>query len=70
MFCKIESNNEKATLFLKIDSLKNDMRFAFGTYRSEANRKINSKKWFTTFQDYGEQLEGTIGRIIYLFFFK
>ncbi len=63
MFCKIESNTEKATLFLKIDSLKNDMRFAFGTYRSEANRKINSKKWFTTFQNYGEQLEEPLAEL-------
>jgi len=63
MFCKIESNTEKATLFLKIDSLKNDMRYAFGTYRSEANRKINSKKWFTTFQNYGEQLEEPLAEL-------
>ena len=63
MFCKIESNTDKARLFLKIDSLKNDMRFAFGTYRSEANRKINSKKWFTTFQDYGEQLEEPLAEL-------
>ena len=57
MFCKVESNYEKATYFLKIDSLKNEMRYAFGAYRSEANRKINSKKWFKTLQNYGEQLE-------------
>jgi len=68
MFCKIESNNEKAMLFLKIDSLKNDMRYAFSTFRSEANRKVNSKKWFTTFQNYGEQLDEPLAELyIYSF---
>jgi len=68
MFCKVESNNEKANVFLKIDSLKNDMRFAFGTYRSEANRKINSKKWFETLQNYGESLEEPLAEL-YIFSF-
>ncbi len=68
MFCKIESDNEKAAIFLKIDSLKSDMHFAFGTYRSEANRKINSTKWFTTFQNFGEQLEEPLAELyIYSF---
>lgn len=42
MFCTVVSANEKAQAFTKIDSLKHDMQFAFGSYRSEANRKINS----------------------------
>lgn len=68
MFCKIESNNEKANVFLKIDSLKNDMRFDFGTYRSEANRKINSKKWFSSLQDYGKQINEPLAELyIYSF---
>lgn len=37
VFCAIESNNPKANAFVKIDSLKNDMRFAYGEFRSEAN---------------------------------
>ncbi len=68
MFCKIESNNEKANIFLKIDSLKNDMRFAFGTYRSEANRKINSKKWFSTLQNFGKNLDEPLAEL-YIFSF-
>ena len=68
MFCKVESNNEKANVFLKIDSLKNDMRFAFGTYRSEANRKINSKKWFETLQNFGEKLDEPLAEL-YIFSF-
>ncbi len=63
MFCSVISGNEKANAFLKIDSLKNDMRFAFGTYRSEANRKINSEKWFGIFQQYGEQLQEPLAEL-------
>lgn len=66
IFCKVESNYEKATYFLKIDSLKNEMRYAFGSYRSEANRKINSKKWFKTLQNYGELLEEPLAEL-YIF---
>lgn len=68
IFCKVDSNNEKANVFLKIDSLKNDMRFAFGTFRSEANRKINSKKWFSTLQNYGEYLDEPLAEL-YVFSF-
>lgn len=63
MFCSILSKDERANALLKIDSLKNDMRFAFGTYRSEANRKINSKKWFGIFQQYGEQLQEPLAEL-------
>jgi len=63
MFCRIVSPNERANAFLKIDSLKNDMRFAFGTYRSEANRKVNSKKWFNILQLYGEQLNEPLAEL-------
>jgi DNA-binding CsgD family transcriptional regulator len=63
MFCSIRSKNEKASAFLKIDSLKNDMKYAFGTYRSEANRKLNSKKWFSILQLYGEQLNEPLAEL-------
>jgi DNA-binding CsgD family transcriptional regulator len=63
IFCSVVSKNEKANAFLKIDSLKNEMRFAFGTYRSEANRKINSKKWFSILQQYGEQLQEPLAEL-------
>jgi len=63
MFCRVVSSNEKANAFLKIDSLKNDMRFAFGTYRSEANRRLNSKKWFSILQQYGEQLQEPLAEL-------
>lgn len=68
MFCKVVSNNEKAKTFLKIDSLKNDMRFAFSNYRSEANRKVNTEKWFSILQNYGEQLQEPLAELyIYTF---
>ncbi len=63
MFCRLISKNEKSNAFLKIDSLKQEMRFAFSTYRSEANRRINSKKWFDILQNYGEQLQEPLAEL-------
>ncbi|WP_296312194.1 response regulator transcription factor [Winogradskyella sp. UBA3174] len=63
VFCTIESNNPKANAFVKIDSLKNDMRFAYGEFRSEANRKLNNKKWFKTLQYFGEALKEPIAEL-------
>ncbi|GGX05508.1 response regulator transcription factor [Aquimarina muelleri] len=55
MFCKIVSNNEKSNAFIRVDSIIDEMRFAFASYRSETNRKINSKKWFTTLQQFAKK---------------
>ncbi|WP_299125263.1 LuxR C-terminal-related transcriptional regulator [uncultured Winogradskyella sp.] len=63
VFCAIESNNPKANAFVKIDSLKHDMRFAYGEFRSEANRKLNNKKWFKTLQYFGEALNEPIAEL-------
>lgn len=63
VFCAIESNNPKANAFVKIDSLKNDMRFAYGEFRSEANRKLNNKKWFKTLQYFGEALKEPLAEV-------
>ena len=46
VFCNIKSTNPKANAIAKIDSLKADMRFAYSEFRSEANRKLNNRKWF------------------------
>ncbi|WP_232827364.1 response regulator transcription factor [Winogradskyella aurantiaca] len=54
IFCDIESNNPKATALIKIDSLKEEMRFAYSEYRSDANKKLNDKKWFATLQDFSK----------------
>lgn len=63
VFCKIESSNTKANTLLKIDSLKNDMRFAYSEVRSQANRKLNNKKWFKALQAYGEALNEPIAEL-------
>lgn len=63
MFCKVVSQDIRANAFLKIDSLKNDMRFAFGNVRSEANRKLNSEKWFSKLQDFGKQLDEPLAEL-------
>lgn len=56
IFCQIQSNNPKANAFIKVDALKDDMRFAYGEFRSEANRRLNNKKWFKTLQEFGKNL--------------
>ncbi|WP_411895876.1 LuxR C-terminal-related transcriptional regulator [Winogradskyella sp. A2] len=63
VFCSIESSNPKASAFVKIDSLKDDMRFAYGEIRSQANRKLNNKKWFKTLQDFGKSLNEPLAEL-------
>ncbi|MBT8246018.1 MAG: helix-turn-helix transcriptional regulator [Winogradskyella sp.] len=63
VFCYINSTNDKATAFVRIDSLKADMRFAYGEFRSEANRKLNNKKWFKTLQDFGKFLNEPLAEL-------
>ena len=68
MFCDIKSSNLKATVFTKIDSLKEEMKYAFHEFRSEANRRLNNKKWFKTLQEYGLKLNEPIAELyIYSF---
>ena len=63
VFCNIESTNNRADAFIKIDSIKSDMRFAYSEFRSEANRKLNNKKWFKALQDYGKSLDEPIAEL-------
>ncbi|GAA4275877.1 response regulator transcription factor [Aquimarina mytili] len=68
MFCKIVSSNEKNNGFIKIDSIIDEMRFAFGNYRSKANRKINSNRWLNVLQQFGKNLnEPLVELYIYAF---
>uniref|UniRef100_UPI00404A2BF8 response regulator transcription factor n=1 Tax=Gelidibacter sp. TaxID=2018083 RepID=UPI00404A2BF8 len=68
MFCNIKSSNPKTNAFVKIDSLREDMKFAYGEFRSEANRKLNDKKWFKTFQEFGKDLNEPLAELyIYAF---
>ena len=68
MFCDIKSTNIKAIVFTRVDSLKEEMKYAFSEFRSEANRKLNNKKWFKTLQGFGKQLNEPIAELyIYSF---
>jgi DNA-binding CsgD family transcriptional regulator len=63
IFCAIESSNPRANAFVKIDSVKSDMRFAYGEFRSEENRKLNNKKWFKNLQSFGKDLNEPIAEL-------
>ncbi|MFC4633876.1 LuxR C-terminal-related transcriptional regulator [Dokdonia ponticola] len=63
IFCSVASTNEKANTFIKIDSLKELMRYEFGSYRSQANWDLNAQKWFKKFQDYGQQLDEPLAEL-------
>jgi len=68
MFCKVLSNNPKANAFIRIDSVKEEMRYAYGEFNSEASRKLNNKKWFKTLQDFGKSLNEPLAELyIYAF---
>lgn len=61
--CDISSTNLKSNVFLQIDTLKEEMIYDFSDYRSEASRKLNSKKWFATFQDFGKSLKEPLAEL-------
>lgn len=68
MFCDIVSNNPKTSAFIQIDSLKEEMKFAYSEFRSKANRELNNKKWFKTLQDYGKDMDEPLAELyIYAF---
>jgi len=66
--CEITSTNSKSSAFLEIEILKEEMAFDFNDFRSEANKKLNSKKWFSTLQDFGRNLEEPLAEL-YIFDF-
>ncbi len=63
MFCSIESNNSNSTLLFQIDSLKEQMRYDYALYRSEANRKLNNKKWFRALQQFSKETEEPLAEL-------
>lgn len=68
MFCRVLSNNTKANAFIRIDSIKEEMKYAYAEYSSEASRKLNNKKWFKTLQDFGTSLNEPLAELyIYAF---
>ncbi|WP_299487803.1 LuxR C-terminal-related transcriptional regulator [uncultured Allomuricauda sp.] len=62
--CTITSTNPKSSLPLEIEGLKEEMVFDFADYRSEANRKLNSEKWFTSFQKFGEDSDEPLAELL------
>lgn len=68
MFCDVQSTNPRTAAFIKIDSLKEEMKFAYSEFRSRANRDLNNKKWFKTLQDFGAHLNEPLAELyIYAF---
>jgi len=68
MFCDVKSINTKSLAFLKVDALKEDMKFAYSEVNSKASRNLNNKKWFKTLQDYGKTLKEPLAELyIYSF---
>lgn len=68
VLCEVSSTNQKSSAFLEIDFLKDEMAFDFNDFRSTASRKLNSKKWFSTFQSFGQQLDEPLAEL-YIFDF-
>jgi len=54
VLCTVTSTNPKSVLPLDVETLKEDMIFDFADFRSEANRRLNSEKWFSELQKFGE----------------
>jgi len=68
VFCDIYSTNPKTSALIKIDSLKEEMRFDYGEFRSKANRELNNKKWFKKLQNFGASLNEPLAELyIYSF---
>ncbi len=68
VLCQVNSTNDKSSAFLEIDFLKDEMAFDFNDFRSAASRKLNSKKWFSAFQSFGQQLDEPLAEL-YIFDF-
>ena len=68
VLCEIVSTNPKSSAFLEIDILKEEMAFDFNDFHSEANKKLNSKKWFSSLQEFGNSLEEPLTEL-YIFDF-
>ena len=66
--CEISSTNSSSSMFLDIDVLKEQMAYEFNEFRSNASKKLNSKKWFSSLQDYGANLNEPLAELyIYSF---
>ena len=62
--CTIESTNSQSQRLLEIEGFKEEMVFDFIEFRSEANRKLNLKKWFSQLQEFGQTSEEPLVELI------
>ncbi len=63
ILCEITSTNVSSNAILQIDALKEEMALDFYDYPSEANRKLNSKKWFSKLQSFGSSLNEPLAEL-------
>jgi DNA-binding CsgD family transcriptional regulator len=63
MFCEINSSNPKTNAIFRIDSLKNEMRFAYSEVKNEVSKKLNDKKWLRTLQNFGKKLNDPLAEV-------
>lgn len=63
VFCDITSTNTASGTLLAIDALKEEMVYDFTDFRSDANLKLNSKKWFGKLQEYGNNLKEPLAEL-------
>ncbi|MEO6347097.1 MAG: helix-turn-helix transcriptional regulator [Aquaticitalea sp.] len=68
IFCQVDSRNVHANAFVRIDSIKDAMKFDYGKVRSEASRELNNKKWFKKLHEFGKSLNEPLAELsIYAF---
>lgn len=68
IFCQVDSKNDHANAFVRIDSIKDAMKFDYGKFRSEASRELNNKKWFKELHEFGKSLNEPLAELsIYAF---
>ena len=63
VLCDITSTNPNSDALLQIDALKEEMVFDFTDFRSEANRKLNTHKWFDKLQQFGKGLNDPLAEL-------
>ncbi len=63
MFCSIDGPSREATVFLRVDSLQNDILYSMANYSSEASEKANLELWFKKLQEFGASLNEPLGEL-------
>jgi DNA-binding CsgD family transcriptional regulator len=61
--CTINSTNPKSGLIQEIEFLKEQMAYDFMDFPSEANKKLNLDKWFSTLHEFGKASEEPLAEL-------